>query len=140
MKERDMQVFWGRHISKHAPQTTKVWELKFSKTRSIRFDDIKDHQRQALLSAKHNGLFHRITDQPWMKDRPYPFTFKKPFDCFFLSKVEAYVLVWFYIPRKKKIFIEIEIDAFLHMEQKSKKKSFTEEEVLNFGQSVKLDP
>ena len=126
MKEANMQAFFGKHLLKNPPEQSRVYELKFTASKSIRFDTLKKHQREAMKQAETGGLYHRITDQPWIKDRPWTFTLKKPFDCFFV-KCRAYVIVWFYKPRKPKVFYAIRINDFLKMEDSTDRKSFTEE-------------
>jgi len=89
-------------------------------------------------AAEEGGLYHRITDQPWIENRPYAYTLKKPFDCFFLNKVKSYVAILFYTPRKDKIVYLIRIDNFLKMKEKSERKSFTEETANRFSSKVYL--
>ena len=121
-----MQTLFGKYLMENPPRETRVYELKFTAGKSIRFDSLKEHQREALKQAESVGLYHRITDQPWIKDRPWTYTLKKPFDCLF-AKCKAYVVVWFYKPRKPKRFYAIRIQNFLKMEKKIPRKSFTEE-------------
>ena len=126
MNERKMTTFFGRYLFENPPKETRVYELKFTASKSIRFDALSEHQRDAMKQAESVGLYHRITDQPWIKDRPRAYTLKKPFDCFFV-KCRAYVVVWFYKPRKQKVFYAIRIMDFLAMEASTERKSFTED-------------
>ena len=121
-----MQTFFGKYLLKCFPKETEVYELKFTSGKSIRFDALKKHQREALRKADRKGLYHKITDQPWGYNQKFRFTSKKPFDCFFV-KCKAYVVVWFYNPREQKRFYKIRIYDFLMMETLAKRKSFTEE-------------
>lgn len=127
MTERNMQTFFGNYIKCNLPEKSEAYELKFTKGTSIPFTSIKEHQEDALLEVEGEGLYHRITDQPWMKDRPFTFTRKKPFDCLVLANAEGYVVIWFYKPRQPKRFIKMRVKDFMRMKENSKRKSFTEE-------------
>jgi hypothetical protein len=126
MNERNMQSFFSGYMKKNPPKLSEVYELKFTSGTSIPFNELREHQEKALLAVDNGGLYHRITDQPWIQDRPWTYTLKKPFDCFFVQG-HAYVVVWFYKPKKKKRFYAIRIGKFLEMREKSQRKSFTEE-------------
>ena len=135
-----MQTIWTKYIESNPPKQSEVWELKIIKTKSLRFDAVKEHQRKALLDAKSSGLYHKIQDIPVsyysLKSR---FTHHSPFDCMFLKGVPAFVLVWFYKPRQKKKFIKIKIKDFLEMEKGADRKSFTEEMALDFGHEININ-
>lgn len=140
MKERDMQTIWGKYIVAHPPESTEVYELKFTREKRVSFDALQTHQLEALLKSETSrGLYHRITDQPWMPDRPYSYTLKKPCDCFIVVKAKAFVVVWFFKPRQQKAFWKIEINKFLEMRQATKFKSFTEQDCQQFGELVFMD-
>lgn len=133
-----MQTFWTNHVKKSPPEESEVWELKFTKQRSIRFDAVQDHQIEGLLEAKKHGLYHKISDQPWGYNPKFRFTSKKPFDCLFVKDVNSYVLLWFYKPRQPKVFIKIDIDTFIRERDNSDRKSLTEERAMEIGESVKI--
>lgn len=144
INEKYMQVLFGDYIRKNPPEQSEVYELKFTSGKSMRFAELKEHQREALASAESSGVYHRITDQPWIKDRPYAYTLKKPFDCFFI-KSNAYVVVWFYQPREPKVFHLIAIGDFLRMEKlitemgTMGRKSFKEFDAVKFASlSIKI--
>jgi len=128
-----MQTLFTKHCKSYPPNQTEVYELKICKGTSLPFDAIQDHQIQALQEAQQGSLFHKISDQPWGTNDKFRFTAKKPFDCFVLHKVSAYIVVWFYKERKQKLFIKIRIDKFLEMKKTCKRKSFTEEMALQNG-------
>ena len=136
MTERQMQTFFGEHLKKNPPRETEVYELKICRGNCLGFDEVKPHQIQALIRVRTKSLYHRITDQPWIEDRPHPYTLKKPFDCFCLVKERAFLVVWFYKPRQRKIFIKIPIEDFIEMRQDSKRKSFTEGMALQHGEPI----
>ena len=136
MTERQMQTFFGKHVQQNPPHQTEVYELKICKGTSLPFDSIQEHQEKALLEAENSFLFHKITDQPWIQDRPYTFTNKKPFDCFVLVGVQSFVILWYYKPRKPKYFIKIPIKAFIVKREKGLRKSITEETAKQIGKEM----
>ena len=127
--EKKFQVEFGRNNL-----IDGFFELKISKGKSIRFDAVKEHQKEALLAVNSSkGLYHKITDNPvsWGMDTKMRFTKSKPFDCFRVSKQDAYVVVMFYTPRQRKNVYYIRIRDWLEAEAKMmyEKKSITEEEL-----------
>ena len=133
-----MQTFFGKYLKENSPDETEVYELKFTKGISIPFDRVPEHQIEALLKSENEGLYHKITDQPWGRTSNIRYTSKKPFDCLFITKVKAYLVVWFYVPRKPKIFYKIRIKDFLEMEKQTDRKSFTEDMVSKWGIPIHL--
>lgn len=119
MKERDFQSEFGKRN-----REIGVFELKFCKGTSIRFDAVAEHQEAALLAVSGSGLYHKITDQPFLKDMN--FQRKKPFDCFNLVYIPAYVVVMFWEPRKKKNVYYIPIKNWLSAKAEISRKSLTE--------------
>lgn len=138
MNERNMQTFFGKYLQDNLPKESEAYELKFTKGGAIPFSQIKEHQLDSLKSAEDEGLYHKITDQPWLPDRPYSYTLKKPFDCFALAKAKGYVVVWFYKPREPKRFIKMRIKDFMRMRKYAKRKSFTEEMALGVGEEISI--
>lgn len=131
-----MQTFFGKFVQNNPPTQTEVYELKICKGTSLPFDSVDTHQKVALLQAEQSSLFHRITDQPWLPDRPYSFTKKKPFDCLVLVRVNAFVVLWFYIPRKPKIFIKIRIKDWIDEQNTSTRKSITHQRAKEIGTEI----
>lgn len=121
MKEKDIQPLFGKLNTEIG-----AFELKLCKSNSIRWDAVKPHQLEALYNVKHNGLYYKINDAPFIPNR-MTFTKPKPFDCFFM-KSNAYVVICFYIPNKQKTFYYIDIDDYHKNIEQNGKKSFTEEE------------
>jgi len=125
MREAQFQSEFKKHN-----KISGIFELKICKGKSLSFSAVAAHQKQALLDVSSGtGLYHKIADSPFFKDPKgrMRFTKPKPFDCFFLKHKEAYIVVMFYVPRKKKQVYYIFIRAFLEMEQNASRKSFTEE-------------
>ncbi|MCK4522109.1 MAG: hypothetical protein KAU20_06030 [Nanoarchaeota archaeon] len=129
MKERNFQTeFSKRNIEEG------VFELKLAKTKSIRFDAVKPHQVTALKQAEsENGLFHKISDFPIFANNKMRFNLQKPFDCFLVKNTNAYVVIMFYEPRKKKSVYYVLIEDWLKAEKKSEKKSITEKELKSYS-------
>lgn len=136
MTEKVMQTLFGNYRKNNPPLETEVYELKICKGTSLPFNHLDDHQALALLAAEDSSLYHRLTDQPWMKDRPFPFTFKKPFDCFSLVKVKSFVIVWFYIPRTPKVFYKIPIKVWIKERDSCGRKSLTGQRAREIGQPI----
>jgi len=99
-----------------------VFELKVTKTNRMPFSAVKPHQIQNLLAAKNGKVIYKIPDDGFSQ---------KPFDCFYLSKVLAYVVVYFY-KRGEKRFYMIPVEEFVFRQEAAISKSFTSDEVLGW--------
>ena len=132
MKEEGFQREFGKNNLLYG-----VFELKLCKGKSIRFDAVKKHQREALLAVNSSkGLYHKIADPPVFRGMHTRFNAKRPFDCFFIRKQDAYVVVMFYTPRQKKNVYYIRIEDWMRAEDLSPKKSITEKEIKNISSWV----
>lgn len=128
MVERDFQTEFGKKNKE-----VGVFELKFCKGKSLPFSVLPEHQEEALFAASSGkGLYHKITDQPVFKGSKVRFTRKKPFDCFRLENIPAYVVIMFWVPRTKKNVYYIPIDSWVEMWDKSVRKSVTEDMALTY--------
>jgi hypothetical protein len=127
IKEKDVQTIFGKFN-----KINGAFELKLCKSTSIRYDSVKPHQRQGLKDIQNKGLYHKISDSPWTQK----FTSKKPFDCFYLSDIPAYVVVCLYTLRKPKIFCYIPILIWEEAEIKSDRKSINREEIISIAHYV----
>lgn len=136
MKEADMQSIWTAYLKKHLPNQSETYELKICKGGSLPFLAVKEHQLLSLLASAKNGFYHKITDQPIYQGMKTRFHKKKPFDCFCIVGARAYVVLWFYEPRKPKFFIKISVDAWLVKMLESQRKSITKAEAIEIGESV----
>jgi penicillin-binding protein-related factor A (putative recombinase) len=134
MTERNMQTIFSKWMKKQTFTCTAVFELKIVKNKSWPFSNLQEHQEMALKNAKSEiGLYHRLTDQPWIKDRLNAFTYKKPFDCLYITNSKAFVVFWFYKPRQKKMFLFVDIDRLIELKNKCERKSATEEMLKNIA-------
>lgn len=120
-----MQTLFGKHLKEHPPETTEVYELKICKGSSLPFNAVKPHQIQGLKDAE-TGLYHKITDFPMFAGSRMRFNSVKPFDCIAFNQAPGFVVVWFYVPRKKKVFYKIPIEKYLTLKEESTRKSFNE--------------
>lgn len=97
------------------------------------FNRVAEHQAKALLDATGSGMYHKINDAPIFHGSKMRFTNPKPFDCFYLKRCSAYVVLWFYHPREKKEMIWIEIGEYIAERMRSARKSLTEERAREIG-------
>lgn len=133
MVEKDIQ-----QVFKNKNKMFGVFELKLCKGTSMAFNHVADHQIEALLAVStEEGLYHKIADSPvsWGGQR---FTKPKPFDCFVLRNIPAYVVICWYIPRKKKAFHYIPIRAFIEKRDTADRKSLTEQMSAGIAEEVLL--
>lgn len=109
--------------------TSLALELKLTKTKSLPFSALKEHQRHALLTASNGRLIYKIPDDS---------VGQKPFDCFCITNASSWVVIMFYT-RGCKTFYMIPIDVWVKEEKTSKRKSLTEERANEIGLRCKLN-
>lgn len=129
MLERKFQTLflkWARHQSK---LFSAAFELKISNGESLPFTSLKEHQLQALYAVKHNRLAHKIADDS---------VGFKPFDCFHLREVPAFVVVSFWSRGEKKFYM-IDVDDWMKEVKQSKRKSLTKERAAEIGLTCLLN-
>lgn len=112
MKEAKFTDIFRHYIRAH-PMRSAAFELKQTKTDSILFSALKEHQADALLAAKTRGILHKIGDET---------TRQKPFDMCYLRCADAYVVI-----KYPKGFYFIDIERFLKEQKRSERKSLTSE-------------
>lgn len=122
MKEKDVQTIFGKKN-----QVQGVFELKLVKGLSFAFDRVADHQVKALTEVSSGSWYYKIPDSPvsWGGRR---FSATKPFDCLMLKNAPAYVVLIWYVPRKRKTAYYIKIEDFVKYRDGSSRKSMREEE------------
>lgn len=109
-----MQSLFSRWVRKNKNKFDKAsaFELKITKTEKLYYKQVKSHQYHYLEESTKDGTYHKISDQSLDV---------KPYDCFLL-KGDAYVVLMFFKPKKKKIAYLIPIKNFnIHREYSSKK-------------------
>jgi hypothetical protein len=136
MVEKDMQVLFGKYLKSTPPKQSEVYELKICKGNALPFDKVKDRQIDVLYQVNHGSYYHKLTDPPIFEGMKTRFNVPRPFDCFCLVNVPAFIIVWFYKPREKKVFIKISIEDFIDLKKREKRKSMTEEMALEIGKRI----
>lgn len=129
MKEKGMQS-----VFKEQNTIMGVFELKLIKVKQegekfkpLPFDAVAEHQIDSLLACDGDaGLYHKISDSfVGDKSGERRFPSAKPFDCFFLRSIPAFVVIAYYIPRKLKEFHYIPIRVFVEERNTCGRKSLT---------------
>ena len=128
MYEKDFQTKFLRWIRHNEQFKTGAYELKITKTGSLPFNALRDHQLLALQQVKHRKLAYKIADDS---------IGFKPFDCFVLEYCPAYVVIMFY-RRGTKEFFMIDIDIWTKETEISKRKSLTEDRAREIGITLSL--
>lgn len=82
MREKDFQSTFNKWLKTDYKQSG-VFELKLSKTDSLPFSAVQDHQEAALWNTKHRQLVYKIPDVGY----------QNPFDCLSLVSLSAYVVI-----------------------------------------------
>jgi len=133
MVEKDFQSKFGKWLKEKEesnPIKPGVYELKLEKGKSFAFGNVREDQIKSLLSAKYTGLYHKINDLPVYYGSKTRFASSKPFDCFYVKGIKAYLVIGFYTPRKKIETCIIDIDKFIEIKDfysKDNKKSVKKE-------------
>ena len=123
--EKDFQTDFNKWC-KHIYQKTAVFELKISRGASLPYRDVKEHQENALYTAKHGSVVYKIPDTGY----------QNPFDSFMMVEVPAYIVIMF--RAKQAEFILIDIDRWLYMKQNRKRESITEDQAKEIGTIASL--
>lgn len=102
--EKEFQREFGKWL-KHNWTASSAFELKVVRTPNFYISHIKPHQITGLKVAKDSLLYWKIADSD---------SVSKPFDCFTLCRVKAYiVLIW--LKRANKTFYIIPIDKIIKL-------------------------
>lgn len=109
MKEKSFQTTFN-HWLKNVYKKTGAFELKQTKTDSLPFDAVKEHQVWALLAVRHQTFVHKIPD----------LGLQNPFDCYCMTEQPAYVVI-----RYPKGVAIIPIDTWCLESSRSKRRSLT---------------
>lgn len=123
MTERDFTSKFNKWLKYHW-KSSAVFELKICKEKSIPFSDVQPHQLANLKTAKRGILPHKIPDVGYDQ---------KIFDIMCVSKVPAYVVIFFYQKRGDDEFVIIDVDHFIDEMETSDRKSLTKERAEEVG-------
>lgn len=140
MVEKDLQTMFKHWLANNPPERSAVYELKLVKNGRLEFDRVYDHQVAGLRQAKRKGVYHKIADQPAANvgGRRVHFGGKKPFDCMFLTKVDAFVVVMFYKPNHLKETFFIDVDRWVEEKESSKRRSLDIDRARKISGSVAI--
>lgn len=128
MDEKTFQSSFTKWAKKNI-RTSTAFELKLCKKNSIPFSAVQEHQVASLYVAKHQVLFHKISD--------LALGFH-PFDCLALAGAEAYVVVMFYKPGHRRFCYMIDVDDFMLETTKPGRRSLTEARAKEIGKVIDL--
>ena len=130
MKEANIQSLLKNKHTMHG-----CFELKLCKAKSISLSSVKPHQVEALLAASsEGGLYHKINDAPIFAGMKTRFTNSKPFDFICIKNTPAFVVICFYVPRKKKRCLYISIDRWVELCAIHPRKSVREAELEEYAE------
>lgn len=119
-----MQIMWTAYLRKNKPITTTVYELKIVKGTSLPFDRVADHQVANLIACRtSDGYYHKIPDMAAQNG----YSSVKPYDCQFIVRSKAYLVLWFYKPRQPKVFYLVDIFEWQRIKGVIQRKSVTED-------------
>ena|ERR1035437_6118350 len=138
MRESDMTTLFGKYIRSKKPLLSGVFELKIVKKGALPFDALRPHQAEALTAVVEAGFYHKLIDPPVFADMQTRFNAPRPFDCFYLVGIQAFVVVWWYHERQPKKFIFIPIKKFLAEQATSDRKSLTEIRAKEIGTEIDI--
>ena len=129
MTEAQFQTRFNKWVRYRYDGPTAAFELKVTKGSSLPFSAVQPHQVSALNLAKHKQLPYKIADVGRLQ---------KPFDCFVLKGVPAYIVVLYNCnDRQKKntelVFYMIDIDAWLSIQTKIGRKSLPIDVAMEIG-------
>lgn len=125
MKEKDLQTRVTKYMINRW-KGTAVFELKICHEKSMPFDAVKPHQITALRVAKTGVLAYKIPDVGYDQ---------KPFDMMVLDRVDAYVLVMFYVRGCNHFYI-IDVDTYIMENCFSSRRSLTEQRASEIGTKI----
>ena len=122
--ERHFQQDFGKW-ARHNLKTTTALELKVSKTDSLPFSRLEDHQFSALKAASGAvGVYHKIADGTMGR---------KPFDSFYMARAEAYIVIMYRCTEiGQKEFFTVSVQAW-ETEMVGPRRSLTEDRARAIG-------
>ena len=138
MQEKNIQVLLGKWLKENEQDNSYAYELKICKTKAIPLNSVKEHQVAGLLRAK-KGMYHKLVDNlnfsPSRGVRPASV---KPFDCLWIKAIKAYVCICWYIPRKPKELVLIEIEDWIKLCKTHPRKSIHKIDVSEISSIITL--
>lgn len=96
--EKDLYAPFSRFIAKNwGNRGSAVFELKRTHKKRFNKNLVEDHQIRALRMAKHQSVYHKISDMSMGA---------KPFDSFIIKACEAWLVICF---DRNAYFIDIDV-------------------------------
>lgn len=108
-----------RHWLKARPGYSAAYELKQTRTNSLAFSAVQEHQLLGLKAAKGEGILYKAPDDS---------AGHKPFDFFYLRHAYAYVVI-----KYPKCFVLIDVETFIYEKTISGRKSLTSQRARELG-------
>lgn len=118
-REAKAQIVFSHYLKARWTHGPACFELKYTDEKSIPFSAVQPHQITALYAVESTGLYYKIPDDS---------IGQKPFDCFYLTGVQGYVVLFF-----GRNFYIIPVEAFVHESKTSTRKSITEDVAKNIA-------
>jgi len=101
--EKDLYGNFGKIIRDKWKEGSSAFELKLVRGNTFNFNLLEEHQERALkMAGGQGGVYYKIADVGMGA---------KPFDCFFINKVGAYVVLVFI--KNPNIFYFIDIYDYI---------------------------
>lgn len=123
--EAQFQTLFKRWLQARWTGGAAAFELKRTLTYRLPLSAVKEHQRDALLASHRDGYYYKIPDDSYGQ---------KPYDCFFMREVEAYVVIAF--GPKLKQFHMVSIDEWESLCAVPERKSIHEDELVGISKLV----
>lgn len=98
-------------------------EAKVSRTNSIPFSAVKDHQERSLKQAEEGYMYHKFSDAMRMGT---------PCDAIYTYKVGGIIALQYWKPQEKTFYL-IPYKAWVKEKESSNRKSLTEERAREIG-------
>lgn len=114
---------WLKYEYKRKRVVSSAFELKSATSSALPFAEVRLHQKESLLAAKHSRMVYKIPDDS---------IGYKPFDCFVLDSSAAFIVVQY----PSGVFYLVDIDAWCAEESTSKRRSLTEERAKEIAEIV----
>lgn len=124
-REAIFQTLFKRWLAARWKGGSAVFELKRTLHGSIPWSAVKPHQEEALVQATLGQLYYKIPDDSYGQ---------KPFDCFVVKNVDAYVVIAF--GKQLKKFYLIHIGNWINARTETGGPSCTEEAAANIASDI----
>jgi hypothetical protein len=112
--EAKFQTLFKRWLHAKWDGGPAVFELKRTTTETLPFSAVQEHQELALEQARDTGLYYKIPDDSYGA---------KPFDCFYMKNVGAYLVVAY--GARLTSFVMIPIGRWMEYKKTSKARSLS---------------